>query len=176
VCAEPYGFLLNNEMDDFTTRRGELNAFGLRQSEANVPSPGKRPLSSMTPTIALDAYERVEAVAGASGGPRIITATTQALVNGLLRGEVASAAIGRPRIHHQWIPDTLYWEPLADAEQDRLITESLVAKGHSVKAAKGESAVQLIVRVPGFMGDGVAAFTAAGDPRKGGTPAGAPAK
>lgn len=176
VCAEPYGFLLNNEMDDFTTRRGEANAFGLRQSEANAPGPGKRPLSSMTPTIALDAYERVEAVAGASGGPRIITATTQALVNGLLRGETATAAVARPRIHHQWIPDTLYWEPLADEEQDRLITDSLTAKGHTVKSAKGESAVQLIVRVPGYMGDGVATYTAAGDPRKGGTPAGTPAK
>lgn len=172
VCAEPYGFLLNNEMDDFTTRRGEANAFGLRQSDANLPEPGKRPLSSMTPTIVLDARGRVEAVAGASGGPRIISATTQALVNALLRGEGAPAAVARPRIHHQWLPDTLYWEPLADAEQDRLITESLAAKGHTVKAAKGESAVQMIVGVPDAASRGGYLYSASSDPRKGGEPAG----
>lgn len=173
VCAEPYGFLLNNQMDDFTTKRGEANAFGLRQSDENLPWHRKRPLSSMTPTIALDANDRVEAVAGASGGPRIITATTQVLINALLRGDDAETAVSRPRLHHQWMPDVLYWEPPADTGQDRLMTASLTAKGHVVKQAKGESAVQLIVRSRRFTADGVPAYTAASDPRKGGTPAGA---
>jgi gamma-glutamyltranspeptidase/glutathione hydrolase len=173
VCAEPYGFLLNNQMDDFTTRRGNANAFGLRQSDENVPQHRKRPLSSMTPTIVLDANNQVEAVAGASGGPRIITATAQVLINALLRGDDAEAAVARPRLHHQWMPDILSWEPLADAEQDRMMTASLAAKGHALKPARGESAVQLIVRSQRFTADGVPAYTAASDPRKGGTPSGA---
>ncbi|HYD00535.1 MAG TPA: gamma-glutamyltransferase, partial [Phycisphaerales bacterium] len=115
VCPEGCGFLLNNQMDDFTARPGTANAFGLRQSDSNLPQPGKRPLSSMTPTIVLDA-EGVEAVAGASGGPRIITATTQALLNALVRGDDAPTAVGRPRLHHQWLPDTLMLEPLSNPQ------------------------------------------------------------
>lgn len=172
VCAEPYGFLLNNQMDDFTTRRGASNAFGLTQSDANAPEPGKRPLSSMTPTIVLDAYERVEAVAGASGGPRIITATAQALINALVRGDDAGAAVSRARLHHQWMPGTLWLEPLPDAVDAARMTESLAAKGHAIKPAKGEAAVQLITRRGVQHGESLATYTAASDPRKGGMPAG----
>ena len=169
VVAEPFGFVLNNQMDDFTTRRGKANAFGLKQSDVNLPQPRKRPLSSMTPTIVLDADGRLEAVAGASGGPRIITATVQSLINALLRGEDAQAAVSRPRVHHQWMPDTLYWELLADSAENDRLSESLTDKGHNVQAAKGESAVQLIVRARGALS---VTYTAGCDPRKGGAPAG----
>jgi gamma-glutamyltranspeptidase/glutathione hydrolase len=172
VCVDGYGFLLNNEMDDFTTRRGSANAYGLRQSDDNLPQPGKRPLSSMTPTIVLDSRGNVEAVAGASGGPRIITATTQALINALLRRDDAVTAVTRPRLHHQWLPDTLALEPLVDAAANDRLTESLTAKGHKVQPAKGEAAVQLIVRMRPADAQGPANYTAGCDPRKGGKPAG----
>jgi gamma-glutamyltranspeptidase/glutathione hydrolase len=92
LAVPEFGFILNNEMDDFTTRPGEANAFGLRQSDRNLPAPGKRPLSSMSPTIALKDGE-VVAVAGAAGGPRIITATLQALLNSLVFGMDAGKAL-----------------------------------------------------------------------------------
>src|SRR5262249_52366759 len=81
VALARYGFVLNNEMDDFTTHRGQVNEFKLVQSDRNLPAPGKRPLSSMTPTIVLDADGGVRAVAGASGGPRIISGTMQVILN-----------------------------------------------------------------------------------------------
>src|SRR6185369_16514940 len=87
-----------------------VNAFGLVQSEKNLPAPGKRPLSSMTPTIVLDKSGKVEAVAGASGGPRIITGTTQVLLNSYLLGLPAGEAVSRPRLHHQWMPNMLEME------------------------------------------------------------------
>ncbi len=107
LAVDAYGFCLNNEMDDFTTRRGQANAFGLRQSERNLPSPGKRPLSSMTPTIVLDRGGDVVMIAGASGGPRIITGTMQAMLNVLLFGMDATGALAAPRFHHQWMPNVL---------------------------------------------------------------------
>lgn len=162
VVAEPYGFVLNNQMDDFTTRRGKPNAFGLRQSDVNLPEPRKRPLSSMTPTIVLDADGSVEAVAGASGGPRIITATVQALINALLRNDDAQSAVSRPRLHHQWLPDDLQVEGGFDPQA----ASGLRDRGHTMVAARGEAAVQLIVRASG------SGFSAASDPRKGGEPAG----
>jgi len=170
VCPEGCGFLLNNQMDDFTTRPGRANAFGLRQSDANLPAPGKRPLSSMTPTIVLDYAGEVEAVAGASGGPRIITATTQALLNALVRGDDAEAAVARARLHHQWLPDTIGLEHQPGGEA---LETFLRARGHTVQAARGEAAVQLVVRAA--KSGGQVTYTAASDPRKGGRPAGSTA-
>ncbi|MGD9689755.1 MAG: gamma-glutamyltransferase [Phycisphaerales bacterium] len=164
------GFCLNNEMDDFTTIRGEANAFGLRQSDANLPAPGKRPLSSMSPTIVLDAGDppRVELVAGASGGPRIITATTQAILNAILFGKDAGAAVAFPRVHHQWMPNVLE----CDAEYSEMrwkgvrFVDWLRKQRHEIKRATRDAAVQLIhARGPGVI-------EAASDPRKGGAPAG----
>ncbi|MDQ7014303.1 MAG: gamma-glutamyltransferase [Planctomycetota bacterium] len=159
------GFCLNNEMDDFTTIRGKANAFGLVQSDSNLPEPGKRPLSSMSPTIVLDADGNVVAVAGASGGPRIITGTLQVLLNVLDRGMDAEHAVASPRLHHQWSPDELRLEPGLRGEADAAFREQLKALGHKLGTIKSVGVVQLIVRDK----EGI---HAACDPRKGGTPAG----
>lgn len=167
LAVEEYGFILNNEMDDFTTRRGEANAFGLRQSDRNLPAPRKRPLSSMTPTVVVDESNgRVEVVAGASGGPRIITATTQVILNAL-SGMNAMEAVEAPRLHHQWAPDRVQLEaPLADVTQGAVPpADGLRARGHRVEVSGALANVQVIVR--SNLG-----WTAASDPRKGGRPAG----
>lgn len=166
LAVSEFGFCLNNEMDDFLTRRGEANAFGLTQSDRNLPAPGKRPLSSMSPTIVLGEDGRVEAVAGASGGPRIITATTQALLNVLVRGMDAQESVGSPRLHHQWMPDRLELERAYRAiEGAEATAAALRARGHAVEFTGGEANVQLIRRVE-------KGWEAACDPRKGGRPAG----
>lgn len=169
-----FGFLLNNEMDDFTTRRGKANAFGLRQSDLNLPAPGKRPLSSMTPTIVLAADGGVEVVAGASGGPRIITGTMQSILNVVLFEVSARGAVAAPRLHHQWSPDVLRLEPalMADAIIDRrseavTLADSLARRGHRVEPIESVGNVQLIRRRRDGPG-----WDAACDPRKGGRPAG----
>lgn len=103
VVSPSTGILLNNEMDDFSSP-GVPNGYGLAPSEANYIAPRKRPLSSMSPTVVLDKDGRVFAVAGASGGPRIITSTAQVLLNVLARGMDPLSAVNRPRLHHQLIP------------------------------------------------------------------------
>lgn len=158
-----FGFLLNDEMDDFTTRRGAPNAFGLQQSDANLPAPGKRPLSSMTPTIAVDAHGAVLAVAGASGGPRIISGTLQALINVLVFDLPASEAVARARWHHQWAPDVLRHERAMDARA----LDAARSRGHVVQPVADVGVVQLIRRARSGAG-----WEAASDPRKGGRPAG----
>ncbi len=163
VGVDGFGFVLNNEMDDFTTRRGEPNAFGLVQSDRNLPAPGKRPLSSMSPTIVLGNDGSVFAVAGASGGPRIISATMQVLLNAMA-GMNAQQAVSAPRIHHQWLPDVLYAEPgLLETMQSRWEQGGW----NPVEEMDEIGDVQLIVRDPSGKG-----WRAASDPRKGGTPAG----
>lgn len=107
------GVLLNDEMDDFTSKPGVPNMFGLVQGAANAIAPGKRPLSSMSPSIVVDASGRALLVAGAAGGPRIITTTLDIIRAVVDFGEDASAAIADQRIHMQWLPDVLYAEPEA---------------------------------------------------------------
>jgi gamma-glutamyltranspeptidase/glutathione hydrolase len=169
VAVEGYGFCLNDEMDDFTTRRGQANAFGLKQSDKNLPAPGKRPLSSMSPTIVLDAKGNVEAVAGGAGGPRIITATTQVLLDVLVLGQGAEEAVGRSRLHHQWEPNVLEFEKGYDQRWQGLAVPMWMRKfRHEVKEKeRGGAVVQLIVRAKGGKG-----WEAACDPRKGGKAAG----
>ena len=105
------GFLLNDEMDDFTARPGSPNMFGLLQSEANAIGPGKRPLSSMTPTILLrDA--KLSFITGSPGGPHIISATLLTILNWMRLGMDAQAAINAPRFHHHWMPDYLLVEEM----------------------------------------------------------------
>src|SRR5712672_1922741 len=104
------GFLLNDEMDDFTTHPGEPNAlFGLVQSEANAIAPGHRPLSSMTPTILLR-DGKLSFVTGSPGGPSIISATLLSILNWMRLGMEPQAAINAPRFHHQWLPDRISME------------------------------------------------------------------
>ncbi len=152
-----FGFVLNDEMDDFTTIPGAANAFGLRQSDDNLPEAGKRPLSSMSPTIIMR-DGRVFLVAGASGGPRIITGTLQTLVNVMLFDMGAADAVAAPRFHHQWLPDRLDFE---ETWTDQAVIDAMSARGHATGEREGVGVVQLI-RVDA---DGI---QAAADPRKGG--------
>ncbi|MEM7229160.1 MAG: gamma-glutamyltransferase [Planctomycetota bacterium] len=166
VVVPEFGFCLNNEMDDFTTIRGETNAYGLRQSDRNLPEPGKRPLSSMSPTIVTRDGD-VVLIAGASGGPRIISGTAQAILNVLLFDDSAANAIQRERIHHQWQPDVVQFEAWgaqpgrADASRQR----AMQAYGHETRVRPRVGVVQMIV----VHEDGI---EAASDPRKGGRSAG----
>ena len=162
-CVEVpgFGFLLNDEMDDFTIDSA-ANAYGLVQSDRNRPEPGKRPLSSMSPTIVLE-NGRVVAIAGASGGPRIISGALQVLLSALVFGEDAGQAVARPRMHHQWQPDEVRVET---SWTDTAVLDGLRARGHNVVSYKKTvGVVQAIVVRDGHI-------TAASDPRKGGRPAG----
>ena len=121
------GFFMNNEMDDFATRPGEPNLFGLVQGESNAIAPGKRMLSAMSPTIVLDSAGAVVLVLGGRGGPRIISSTLQVIVNVIDHGMSLADALAAPRIHHQAWPDTLRYE------QDGLtpgVVDSLRPMGH----------------------------------------------
>ncbi len=134
------GFLLNNEMDDFATAPGRPNLYGLVQGESNAVAPGKRMLSSMTPTIAWRGREVI--VLGSPGGSRIPTATAQVLLSLVVDGDELQAAVDRPRIHHQWMPDAIFVESDALAPETR---KALEGRGHEVRevADLGEvSAVQ----------------------------------
>lgn len=167
------GFCLNNQMDDFTTRRDKPNAYGLRQSDKNLPEPGKRPLSSMSPTIVIGADGAPEIVAGASGGPRIITATAQTILNVLVRSMNAKDAVSAKRMHHQWLPNTLEIEKgFDDTEVMHGLGVSMWLRKlhHDVKDARSGAVVQLIVRRPDRTSTNT--LDAASDPRKGGIPAG----
>ena len=170
------GVLMNDEMDDFSTP-GVSNAFGLAPSRANYIRPGKRPLSSMSPTIVLQGG-RVRLVAGASGGPRIITATAQTLLGVLALGRTPLAAVDAPRLHHQLLADVLKFELnhtlpgggglFPGTPGDELA--ALAARGHVLKGEDGFNGtlgtVQLVAQ---DMESGV--LTAVSDVRKGGLPA-----
>lgn len=129
VTVTDAGFLLNNEMDDFSAKPGEPNMFGLIGAEANSIEPGKRMLSSMSPTIALKNGRPVFAGGGA-GGPRIITATLQNFLNMALFEMNAEQAIAAPRIHHQWLPDRLFVEGLYFSDDT---VKKLESYGHQVQ-------------------------------------------
>jgi gamma-glutamyltranspeptidase / glutathione hydrolase len=123
------GFLLNDEMDDFTTQPGVPNAlFGLIQSEGNTIAPGKRPLSSMTPTIILRDGQ-LSFVTGSPGGPTIISVTLLSILNWMRLGMDAQSAINAPRFHHQWLPDTLLMEKLFSPEME----EQMKSRGYDIK-------------------------------------------
>src|SRR3954452_8574641 len=109
VVAPGTGFLLNNEMDDFAVKPGAPNLFGLVQGKANAIAPGKRPLSSMTPTI-VERDGRPVLVLGSPGGPRIITAVLETIANIVDFGMWPPEAVAAPRFHQQWLPDLLYYE------------------------------------------------------------------
>lgn len=161
VVVDKLGLVLNNEMDDFVARPGEPNDYGLVGSEANAVAPGARPLSSMAPTVLIspDGTERI--VVGASGGPFIITATLQVILNLVDFGLDPSEAVAAPRIHHQWQPQLVFVEKELGSDTRAL----LEARGHVLKQLDPFSSVQVIRWTQG-QAEG------ASDPRKGGWPAG----
>ena len=105
------GFFLNDEMDDFTSKPGVPNAFGLVQGSANAVAPGKRPLSSMSPTIVLGRDGKLFMVTGSPGGSTIISTTMESIINVIDYGMNMQQAVNAPRIHHQWLPDLVMVEP-----------------------------------------------------------------
>ncbi len=112
------GYMLNDEMDDFTVKPGVPNLFGLVQGTANAIAPGKRPLSSMSPTLVLkDGH--VSMVVGSPGGSRIITITLEVLLNLIDYGMEPQEAVNATRLHHQWLPDTIFAEPYALSADSR---------------------------------------------------------
>jgi gamma-glutamyltranspeptidase/glutathione hydrolase len=130
VIAGRTGFLLNDEMDDFTAKPGVPNMFGLVQGKANAVAPGKRPLSSMTPTLVLKDGKPV-LVVGTPGGSRIITTVLEVIVNVIDHGMTLQEAVDAPRIHHQWWPDTIAGEPYALSADT---VKTLTAMGYKVVA------------------------------------------
>ena len=124
------GVVLNNEMDDFSIHPGVPNAFGLIGAENNAVAPGKRPLSSMSPTIVLDAEGEPVLTVGAAGGPKIITQVVLAIVRYLDFDEPLADAVAGPRIHHQWRPNTLVYEQGFPPK----LVEGLRQRGHAVGA------------------------------------------
>jgi gamma-glutamyltranspeptidase/glutathione hydrolase len=160
LLAGRTGVLLNDEMDDFSLAPGVPDAFGLVAGGGNRLAPGKRPLSSMSPTIVVG-DDGVEMVLGAAGGPTIISSTIQVMLDALLFGMDPEAAQAAPRVHHQWSPDVLQYEPGLPAS----VVGALRAKGHRLEARDKIGKVNLVVRSK-------AGLEAAGDPRSGGAPAG----
>ncbi len=148
LVAEGTGVLLNNELDDFTAAPGASNAFGLVGFEANLPGPGKRPLSSMSPTIVLKDGKPV-LVTGSPGGSRIISAVTQIIVDVIDYRMDIAAAVAAPRIHHQWLPDEVRIER---GFPDEVLAE-LKAKGHKLVEPLGySSANSIVVTTNGLLG------------------------
>ena len=124
---EGAGFLLNNEMDDFSGKPGTQNQFGLLGTEANSIVPGKRMLSSMTPTIILKDGEP-HIIIGSPGGAKIITAVLQVILNCLDFEMNIREAVEKPRIHHQWLPDSIHYEQKALTEG---VKNELVEMGYA---------------------------------------------
>ena len=112
VIAGDTGFFLNDEMDDFTVKPGVANLFGLVQGKTNAIAPGKRPLSSMSPTI-VTKDGKTFMVLGSPGGSRIISIVAQVIMNVVDHGMDIQEAVNAPRIHHQWLPDQITAEPFA---------------------------------------------------------------
>jgi gamma-glutamyltranspeptidase / glutathione hydrolase len=145
VTAPGLGFLLNDEMDDFTVKPGVPNLFGLVGGEANAIQPRKRPLSAMTPTIVLR-DGKLFLVFGAPGGPRIITSVLQVFLNVADFGMNIQDAVDAPRFHHQWKPDRLYLEPAISPDTVALLR----GRGHQVEYSPGV----VLARVEAILSDG----------------------
>ncbi len=162
VTVTGAGFLLNDEMDDFTSAPGRPNLFGLVQGAANAIAPGKRMLSAMTPSIVLDPGGRLFMVLGSPGGSRIPTAVYQVLSDVIDQGMPLPAAVAAPRLHHQGLPDIVY------LERDGFVPESvdsLSAMGHKVSMWNYKTEVNAVERTDG-------GWVGVADPRRGGGAAG----
>ncbi|TKT71227.1 gamma-glutamyltransferase [Afipia massiliensis] len=148
LVADGTGVLLNNEMDDFTAAPGASNAYGLVGFEANLPGPGKRPLSSMSPTIVLKDGKPV-LVTGSPGGSRIISAVLQVVINAIDFDMNVAAAVSAPRLHHQWRPDEVRVE---HGFSEATLT-ALRERGHRIIAPLGQTSVNSIAVTPdGLLG------------------------
>jgi len=156
------GVVLNNQMDDFSAQPGVANYFGLVGAEANAVAPGKRPLSSMSPTIVLKDGKPIIAL-GAAGGPKIITAVVLELVAMLDLGFTPEQALAAPRIHNQWSPNELMVERALPGE----LKVALEQRGHAVKELKSFATSQIVARSADGKG-----FVGAADPRAGGNAVG----
>lgn len=140
ISVPEMGFLLNNEMDDFTALPGSANAFGLRQGTANAIAPGRRPLSSMAPTLVFHPDGRPWLATGSPGGSRIITTILQVLLNRMVHGLNLAGAVAAPRIHSQLWPDRIDAEEGLSPDSRRL----LEAMGHSVRKATAMGAANSV--------------------------------
>jgi gamma-glutamyltranspeptidase/glutathione hydrolase len=148
LVAEGTGVLLNNELDDFTAAPGASNAYSLVGFEANLPGPGKRALSSMSPTIVLKDGKPV-LVTGSPGGSRIISTVLQVILNTLDYGMNVAAAVSAPRLHHQWLPDEIRIERGFPPQT----LDGLRAKGHKVTEPLGQtSANSIAITKDGLLG------------------------
>ncbi len=156
------GVVLNNEMDDFSAQPGVANYFGLVGAEANAIAPGKRPLSSMSPTLVLRDGQPILSL-GAAGGPKIITAVLLELVCLLDLGFSPEAALAAPRFHHQWSPAELMFE----RQLPEPLQAALIERGHRLRPLSSGSVSHLVAR----SADG-RSFVGAADPRSGGQAAG----
>ena len=158
--ADPItGVVLNDEMDDFSAHPGQPNAFGLVQGSANAPGAGRRPLSSMTPTLVTDADGRVLLAVGAAGGPRIITTTLQILLGVLDRDLAVEEAVAAPRLHAQWLPEEARFEDGFSAD----VLETLRKEGFALRRSGHLATAHAAAFDPS-----AGAFSAAADPRAGG--------
>jgi gamma-glutamyltranspeptidase/glutathione hydrolase len=156
------GFLLNNEMDDFTAAPGKPNYYGLVQGEANAIAPGKRMLSAMTPSIVLDPAGKLLMIVGTPGGPTIITSVYQVITNVLDQRMTLAEAVSAPRIHHQALPDAIRYEEYG---LDSTVIVALQAMGHRLEARPGSNRysgdIAAIIRAS-------EGWTGVADPRRGG--------
>jgi len=165
VTAAGTGVLLNNEMDDFTVKIGVPNLYGLVQGEANAIAPGKRPLSSMSPTIITQAGKPVMVV-GTPGGSRIITAVTHTILNVIDYGMNVQEAVDAPRFHQQWVPDLTNVDTFAISPDTRKI---LLEMGHKLGPPQpGSHLTAILVGAPllGGKPSGSNHFYGANDPRR----------
>jgi gamma-glutamyltranspeptidase/glutathione hydrolase len=164
VTVRGTGILLNNEMDDFTSKPGVPNDYQLIQSEANAIQARKRPLSSMTPTIVLK-DNRVLLAIGTPGGPTIINTVLQVLLNVIDFDMDVQEAISAPRFHHQWLPDEIYWEPYEFNQDTRAALEAMGHQFREKPTSLGDAqGIEIDPKDGTRMG--------AADPRLGGAPAG----
>ena len=148
LVADGTGVLLNNELDDFTAKPGAANAYDLVGFNANLPGPGKRPLSSMTPTIVLK-DGKPALVTGSPGGSRIISAVLQVITNVIDFHMPIDKAVTAPRLHHQWQPDEVYAEPGFAPD----LLDALKARGHTIVATEPHTSANSIEVTPnGYVG------------------------
>jgi len=164
VTAKGTGVLLNDEMDDFTSKPGEPNTYGLIQGTANAIAPRKKPLSSMTPTIVLK-DGKVLLATGSPGGGTIINTVLQVIINVVDFGMNVQEAVDSPRFHHQWLPDKSYWERY---EFSKETLDALARMGHVFNDKPTDLGDAETVGIDPATGDRLGAS----DPRRGGSAAG----